>query len=136
MKSNCFIANFDRTFLLRFALAVIMIMHAVPSFVTMSVIDFGHGLEEDFGFMGISIAVAVKLTHLVSIFALLLNKYIKPLAILNILIFIAGIIMIHGANGWYVVGGGSNGVEFNFLLIFSFLTLVFPDGFNRSAKQA
>ncbi len=128
MKTNWFITNLDRTFLLRFALSIIMIMHAVPSFVTMDVIDFGRGLEEDFGFMGIPIALAVKLTHLLSIPALLINKYLKPLSILNIIVFIAGIIMIHGAHGWYVVGGGCNGVEYNFLLIFSFATFIFPDG--------
>ena len=125
--------NLDQTFLLRFALAVVMVMHGIPSFVEMSVIDFGHGLEEDFGFMGIPIAIAVKLTHVVSIFALLLNRYLKPLAVLNIIIFIAGIIMIHAANGWYVVGGGSNGIEFNFLLIFSFATFLFPNGLVKRA---
>jgi putative oxidoreductase len=131
MKTDWITTTFDRTFLLRFALAIIMIMHAVPSFVTMNVLEFGRGLEEDFGFMGIPIALSVKLTHLVSIPALLINKYLKSLAMLNIVIFVAGIIMVHGANGWYVVGGGTNGVEYNFLLIFAFLTFVFPDGLSR-----
>jgi putative oxidoreductase len=70
----------------------------------------------------------------VTIFALLFNKYLKPLAVLNIIIFIAGIIMIHGANGWYVVGGGRNGVEYNFLLIFSFATFLFPEGLTKKSK--
>ena len=34
--------------------------------------------------------------------------------------------MIHAKNGWYVVGGGSNGVEYNFLLIFCFMSFIFP----------
>src|SRR5579872_1282384 len=125
---NFITKNLDHTFLLRFALAVVMVMHGVPSFIDMSVLDFGAGLEEDFGFMGIPIAIAVKATHVVTIFALLLNKYLKPLAVMNIIVFIAGIIMIHGANGWYVVGGGRNGIEFNFLLIFCFATFLFPEG--------
>ncbi len=131
---NSITKNLDHTFLLRFALAVIMIMHGIPSFIDMSVIDFGHGLEEDFGFFGVPIAIAVKAIHVVTIFALLFNKYLKPLAVLNICIFIAGIIMIHGANGWYVVGGGRNGVEFNFLLIFSFATFLFPEGLVKKSK--
>lgn len=125
---NWMMKNLDRTFLLRFALMVVMIMHGIPSFIEMSVIDFGHGLEENFGFMGVPIAIAVKAIHVVSIPALLLNRYLKPLAVLNIIIFIAGIVMIHGANGWYVVGGGRNGIEFNFLLIFCFATFLFPEG--------
>jgi len=128
---NSIMKNLDRTFLLRFALAVVMIMHGIPSFVNMSVIDFGRDLAENFGFMGIPIAIAVKSIHVLSIPALLLNKYLKPLALLNIIIFIAGIIMIHGANGWYVVGGGRNGIEFNFLLIFCFATFLFPEGLNK-----
>jgi putative oxidoreductase len=65
----------------------------------------------------------------------LLNKFIKPIAVLNILILIFGIIMIHAWEGWYVVGGGHNGVEFNFILIFIFLSLLFPNGILK-AKEA
>ena len=131
---NWITKNLDHTFLLRLALTSIMIMHGIPSFVEMSVIDFGHALEEDFGFMGIPIAITVKLVHVASIFALLLNKYLKPLAVANIIIFIAGIIRIHGHYGWYVVGGGSNGVEFNVLLIFAFATFLFPEGLVKKVK--
>src|SRR5689334_16940038 len=107
--------NLDRTFLLRFALMVTMIMHGIPSFVEMSVIDFGNALTEVFGFgvLGIPTAILVKLIHVLTIPALFLNKYLRPLAVLNIIIFVMGIILIHWKHGWYVVGGGSEGVEFN-----------------------
>jgi putative oxidoreductase len=126
--------NLDRTFLLRFGLMVIMIMHGIPSFVEMSVIDFGNALTEvfGFGFMGIPMAILVKAIHVLTIPALLLNKYLKPLAMLNIIIFVMGILLIHWKHGWYVVGGGSEGVEFNFLLIFSFSTFLFPNGLINS----
>lgn len=120
--------NLDSTFLLRFGLSVIMIMHGIPSFVEMSVIDFGHGMEELVGPLGIPLAIFVKAIHVVSIPALWLNKYLKPLAILNITIFLMGIILIHWKSGWYVVGGGNGGIEFNFLLIFAFATFIFPNG--------
>ena len=122
--------NLDRTFLLRFGLMVIMIMHGIPSFVEMSVIDFGEALRDAFGFgiLGIPAAILVKSIHVLTIPALFLNKYLKPLAILNIIIFVTGIALIHWKHGWYVVGGGSEGFEFNFLLIFSFSTFVFPNG--------
>jgi putative oxidoreductase len=45
-----------------------------------------------------------------------------------------GIIMVHYQEGWFVVGGGRNGVEFNILMIFVLLTLIFPDGSQK--KQA
>lgn len=118
------------TFLLRFALAVILAMHSIPSIFTGSVNDFGRLYLDSVGFapFGIYLAWAVKLTHLVSIPLLLLNKYMKPVALINISIFLMGIVMIHYAEGWFVVGGGRNGVEFNFLLIFAMLTVMLPDG--------
>jgi len=126
--------NLDRTFLLRFALSVIMVMHGIPSFVDMSVMEFGKGLEELVGWLGTPLAILVKLIHVVSIPALLLNKFLKPLAVLNIIIFVMGIILVHAKNGWYVVGGGTEGIEYNFLLIFSFATFLFPDGLIKSSK--
>ena len=122
--------NLDRTFLLRFGLMITMIMHGVTSFVEMSVIDFGYALRDVFGLgiMGVPLAILVKLIHVVTIPALLFNKYLRPLAVLNIIIFVAGIVLIHWKHGWYVVGGGSEGVEFNVLLIFAFSVFVFPDG--------
>ena len=131
-------ANLDRTFLLRFGLMLTMIMHGIPSFVDGSVIDFGKRLDEVFGFgiLGIPMAILVKSIHVVSIPALFVNKYLKPLALLNIIIFIMGIVMIHWKHGWYVVGGGSGGVEYNVLLIFSFSIFIFPNGLvNSKGKE-
>lgn len=129
---NAILKTLDRTFLIRFALAVIMVMHGVPSFLDMSVLEFGEGLQEDFGFLGTPLAIGIKLTHVISVVVLLINRYVKIFSVLNIIVLIAGIIMVHGAHGWYVVGGGSNGIEYNFLLIFCFLSLLFPDGLVKS----
>lgn len=118
------------TVLLRFAMAVVMFMHSVPSIITGDVFAFGSNFlaSEGFGILGIPLAIVIKSVHLFSVYALLANRFLKPIAILNIGILIAGIIMIHGAEGWYVVGGGRNGIEFNFILIFVFLSFWFPDG--------
>jgi putative oxidoreductase len=118
------------TFLLRLALAVVMAMHSIPSIISGDVILFGkeYLASFGFGFLGIPLAIMVKGIHLFSVFSLLFDKFIKPIAVLNILILVLGIIMIHAWEGWYVVGGGSNGVEFNFILIFIFLSFLFPNG--------
>jgi len=42
--------------------------------------------------------------------------------------------MIHFSEGWFVVGGGRNGMEFNFLLIAALVTIMFPDGLSGSRK--
>jgi hypothetical protein len=53
-------------------------------------------------------------------------RYLRPAGVVTIGILIFGIFMIHLRDGWFVVGGGRNGVEFNFLLIFAWLSLMFP----------
>ena len=126
------------TFFIRFGLSVVMFMHSVPSFVTGDVIAFGKQYLAPFGFgmLGLPLAILVKLIHLLSIFTLLSNKYLKPTAVLNSVILVMGILMIHASEGWYVVGGGRNGVEFNFILIFIFISFLFPKGINLTAKMS
>lgn len=118
------------TFLLRIAVAVIFIMHSLFTILDGSVNDFGKQYLDTVGFapLGVYIAWSIKLGHLVSVPFLLMNRFLKPVVVLNIFILVAGIFMIHLKEGWYVVGGGRNGVEFNFLLIFALLTIMFPNG--------
>lgn len=118
-----------KSIFLRLGLSVILLMHSVISIFSGDVNNFGHFYLDSIGFspIGIYIAWAVKLTHLFSVPLLWFDRYIKPVAIGNILIFVVGIYFVHWQNGWFVVGGGTNGIEFNVLLIFSFLNLMYPE---------
>jgi putative oxidoreductase len=122
------------TLILRIALAITMLAHSIPSLVTGSVNDFGNLYLDKVGFapFGLFLAWAIKLSHVACAVCLLLNKYVKPAAIVTIFILVVGIIMIHFKEGWFVVGGGRNGVEFNFMVIAIFLSLIFPKGFTKS----
>ncbi len=84
---------------------------------------------------GVLLAWLIKLSHVVAAVLLLLNKYVKLASIVTIFILIMGIIMVHYPEGWFVVGGGRNGVEFNFLLIFVFLAILFPDGIKSKLSK-
>ncbi len=119
---------FNHHFLLRFAMAVIFLAHSLPSIFTGSVNQFGTEYLDKVGFapLGLYLAWLVKLSHLVAAACLLLNRYLRPAGVVTITILIFGIFMIHLRDGWFVVGGGRNGVEFNFLLIFAWLSLMFP----------
>ena len=125
------------TFLLRLAVAVILLMHSIPGMFNNGINDFGNFYLNETGFapLGVPIAWAIKLSHVAAAICLLLNKYVKPAAIITIFILITGIIMVHFKEGWFVVGGGRNGVEFNFLLIFVLLTLIFPNGLKRRSHS-
>lgn len=126
----------NKSFLLRLPVAIILIMHSVPGMFNNSVNDFGNLYLNQIGFapMGVYIAWAIKLSHVVCAVCFLLNKYIKWAAIVTIFVLIMGIVMVHYPEGWFVVGGGRNGVEFNVLLIFVLLSLIFPGGLQKEKQ--
>lgn len=125
----------NSTFLLRFAVAVILLMHSVPGMFNNGINDFGNLYLNQIGFapLGVLLAWAIKLSHVVSAFCLLFERYIKWASIVTIAILLTGIILLHFAEGWYVVGGGRNGMEFNILLICALLTIMFPNGLKKAA---
>ena len=119
---------FRDQFLLRFPVAIILLVHGIAGMFNNGVNDFGNLYLNEIGFapMGVYLAWAIKLSHVFCAVCLLLNKLIKISCIISIFILIMGIILVHFKEGWFVVGGGSNGVEFNFLLIFALLAIMFP----------
>ena len=121
--------NSNNTLILRIAIAVIFITHSVFGMFNNGINDFGNLFLNQIGFspLGVPIAWAIKLTDLFGAILLLINKYIKPVCILNILILIMGIVLVHYQEGWFVVGGGRNGIEYNFLLICVLLSILFTD---------
>lgn len=125
---------YNSTFLLRLSVAIILLVHSVPGMFDNGINDFGALYLNKVGFapLGVPVAWAIKLSHVVAAFCLLFQKFIKPACIVTILILIMGIVMVHLKEGWFVVGGGRNGVEFNFLLIFVLLAIMFPNGLKKS----
>jgi putative oxidoreductase len=117
---------FQNLFFLRFAVAIILLMHSIPGMFDNGINNFGELYLNQIGFapLGVPIAWAIKLSHVAAAFCLLFEKYVKWASIITIFILVMGIVMVHFKEGWYVVGGGRNGVEFNFLLIFSLLTIM------------
>lgn len=117
-----------KNFFLRLALSAILLMHSIVSIFSGDVNDFGLKYLNTIGFspVGLYLAWMIKLMHLVSVPLLWIDCYIKPVAICNTLVFGFGIYYVHWQNGWFVVGGGTNGIEFNILLICCFLNLMFP----------
>lgn len=125
--------TFNNSLLLRIPVAVILLVHSIPGMFNNGVNDFGNFYLNEIGFAptGVYLAWAIKLSHVVCAICLLLNRYIKFACLITISILIMGIIMVHFKEGWFVVGGGRNGVEFNFLLIFVLLAIMFPNGFKK-----
>ena len=118
------------TFLLRIAVAIILLTHSVFGIFDNGINDFGNLYLNQIGFapFGVFIAWSVKLSHIIAAVLLILNKYLKLAGFVTIFILIMGIILVHFQEGWFVVGGGRNGMEYNFLLIIVLLAIMYPQG--------
>lgn len=107
------------TLWLRISVAIILFTHSIPGMFDGGINAFGNLYLNEIGFapFGLALAWAIKLSHVVCAVLLLLNKQILLACLTTIAILIMGIIMVHFREGWFVVGGGRNGIEYNFLLI-------------------
>jgi putative oxidoreductase len=112
-------------FFVKIGLIVVFLMHSIPGIFDGSVSLFGTKYLDTIGFapVGIYLAWAVKLSHVALVIALVLNKFVGPFAYITIFILIVGIWKVHSPDGWFVVGGGRNGIEFNVFLILSLLSV-------------
>lgn len=119
--------------LLRIAVAVILLTHSVFGIFNNEINDFGNLYLNQIGFapFGVFLAWSIKLSHIAAAVLLLFNKYVKPAGFVTIFILVMGIILVHFQEGWFVVGGGRNGVEYNFLLICVLLAIMFPNGLQK-----
>jgi putative oxidoreductase len=118
---------------LRIAIIIIFLVHSLTGMFNNGINNFGNLYLNQVGFapIGLPLAWAVKLSHIALAYSLLTDKYLKATSFITIFILIAGILMIHLKEGWFVVGGGRNGVEFNFLLIMCLLSIVFPNALQK-----
>jgi putative oxidoreductase len=123
--------------LLRIAVAIILLTHSVFGMFNNGINDFGNLFLNQIGFApyGVFLAWSIKLSHVVAAILLLANKYIKLAGFVTIFVLIMGIILVHFKEGWFVVGGGRNGVEYNFLLIIVLLAIIYPSGIIRKQKS-
>ncbi|WP_035643634.1 DoxX family protein [Flavobacterium sp. ASV13] len=119
--------------LLRIAVSIILLTHSVFGMLNNGINDFGNLYLNQIGFapFGVFLAWSIKLSHVIAAVLLLLNKYVKLAGFVTIFVLIMGIALVHFKEGWFVVGGGRNGVEYNFLLIVVLLAIMFPNGFKK-----
>lgn len=107
------------SWLLRISLSAILFMHSVPGMFNGGVNAFGsqYLAPLGFGWLGLPLAWVIKLAHVFFIYSLFTGFWVRWIGWVNVAIFAVGIVLVHAPSGWFVVGGGTNGVEFNILLI-------------------
>ncbi|WP_175633884.1 DoxX family protein [Pedobacter ghigonis] len=113
--------------ILRFSVAIILLSHSVFGMFDGGINDFGNLYLNKVGFapFGVALAWSIKLSHVLCALLLIFNKYIRLACFASIFVLIMGIIMVHFKEGWFVVGGGRNGTEYNFILICVLTAIVF-----------
>jgi len=112
--------------LLRICTALILTVHGVTGMLEDGLSGFGSYLEsQGFGLLGLPLAWIIKLSHVVAAASILTRKWVMWPVLLTIIILVAGIFMVHLPNGWFVVGGGFNGIEFNLLLISALAAILY-----------
>lgn len=110
-------------FILRAVVGVIFVTHGWPKLM-----DGASGTAEFFGMLGIPAATASAwLITLLEVFggiALLLGLLVPFVAVLFIVHMTVGLLLVHLPEGWYVIGPGTGGMEFNVLLIAALVTFL------------
>lgn len=108
--------------ILRVTVGVIFLSHGIPK-----LLGGIPGTADFFGQIGIPVpGVAAWLVALLEVgggLLLILGLFVVPVAILFVIHMALGIVLVHLAQGWYVVGPGQGGAEFNTLLIAASLAL-------------
>lgn len=108
--------------IVRIAAAGNMLIHGISRTVTGGVAGFDEYLSS-LGFPPYS-AFIITAFELIAAVLIILNRWTSILSIFFCIELIMGIILVHGPEGWFVVGHGRNGSEYSVLLIVCFASAI------------
>ena len=108
---------------LRVTVAILILIHGAYRLAAGLVEPFGTWLDS-LGFpFGYGWAMAVTLYELVGPALMLARRWTSLAALGHAFILALGLVLVHLPAGWFVVGGGRNGMEYSVLLIVSLLAI-------------
>lgn len=107
--------------ILRIALAGLIAAHGWARLLHGGVVPFGAWLDSQGIPFGAPIAWSVTIIEMIGPFLLMVGRGVFPLSLIFSTIYLAGIVLVHAKEGWFVVGLGRNGVEYSVLLIVALL---------------
>jgi len=103
--------------IVRIVTALVLSVHSIYRIIAGDVGGFGEYLNS-VGFpFGVALAWLITLSTLASSVAMIVRRLVVPACICHIIVLFAGIILDHAHDGWFVVGGGRNGMEYSVVLI-------------------
>jgi len=120
----------------RIILSALLMAHGISRLEEGSVNDFG-GFLNDKGFMiGPAIAWFLTIFEIAGGLVMMTGRWVRWIAAIFIIEIAMGIILVHAANGWFVVGRHTGGVEYSVLLIFSLLLVGAADESEKSEVRS
>jgi len=121
---------------LRAAVGILLAVHGVYRILDGGVSGFGEFLSGQHVPLGPVVAWLLTAVEVVGGPALALGFLVPPLCAWFVAEQVMGIILVHSREGWFVVGGGRNGMEYSVLLIVGFVVTAVLDRERRSGAPA
>jgi putative oxidoreductase len=112
---------------LRIGVATLLFIHGTYRIYDNGPPGFGEWLTSQGLPFGLVIAWTVTIMEVVGTVIMASGRFVPYLALYFTAILTMGIILVHGKEGWFVVGGGRNGVEFSVSLIIGLLVTAYAD---------
>ena len=109
--------------LLRVGVAVLLFIHGVFRVVDGGVTPFGGFLGTKGIPFGSAVAWLLTVVELIGTPLLAIGRFTRPLVVWFALELAAGIVLVHAKEGWFVVGGGRNGVEYSVALLIALIAI-------------
>lgn len=118
--------------LLRVAMGMVFMSHALLRISEGSVLDFGDFLISKGFPAGSALAWAVTVFELLGGLCMLARRFVQWFCAGEIIILLTGILLVHAPNGWFVVGHSLNGPEYSVVLIIILITVFIAERMDKN----
>ncbi|HQR17511.1 MAG TPA: DoxX family protein [Gemmatimonadales bacterium] len=122
--------------ILRATIGLLLTIHGVYRVYDGGVTGFGVFLDAQHVPLGPAVAWLITIVEIVGGPALILGFLVRPLCAWFAVELTMGILLVHASDGWFVVGGGRNGMEFSVLLIICLAVIAMLDSARREATTS
>lgn len=123
MQQYPFLTLKQSLLILRIAVAVIFLAHAIVRICNGSIPQFSEFMESKGLPYGVAWVWAITAYEISGGILLLLGKYTRWLSAGFIILLLVGIVLIHASLGWFVGEHGTGGCEYSVLLIVALLVI-------------
>ncbi len=119
--------HFKPIHMLRIAVAILLGIHGYYRALSGGVAGFSEFLAYCGFPLASVLAWSVTIFEMLGSLCLLTGRFLRLVILGFVFILSNGILLVHAREGWFVVGGGRNGVEYSILLIAVLLTIYFSE---------